>query len=334
MELGLIYHDALKRYAEGLKKEKKKWAECLGTEREAREASAIESALSEYQDIISSSRRYEYFQKSLARVLDRTIDIVTKQISLGQFDVGFIEKRFTRESSLMKLTGVIDRVDVVKKNDKTYFRIIDYKTGRTEFDIEKVKAGLQLQLAIYTAEAAATLFEDGEQPEAAGMYYYRIDDPIIDVKASINTQPDISGSEAEKTTAAGPSAETEKEIMKKLRMDGLTVGEDDIIGLHDLSLVAEDGSRLPGSSSQVIYYECKKDGSLAKTSERKVVDTETFDNVKKTASDKAKMLAGDILKGRVSVDPYEYKSENACNYCPYLSVCKFDKHLGDRFRAI
>ena len=91
---------------------------------------------------------------------------------------------------------------------------------------------------------------------------------------------------------------------------------------------------MPGGSSQVIYYECKKDGSLAKNSERKVVDTETFDNVKKTASDKAKMLAGDILKGTVSVDPYEYKSENACNYCPYVSICKFDKHLGDRFRAI
>ncbi|MBR5178724.1 MAG: PD-(D/E)XK nuclease family protein [Lachnospiraceae bacterium] len=335
LELGLIYHDALKKYAEGLKKEKMKWADCLGTEREAREASAIESALSEYQDIISSSRRYEHFKIRLAKVLDRTIDIVTKQISLGQFDVGFIEKRFTRESALMKLTGVIDRVDVVKKNGKTYFRIIDYKTGRTEFDIEKVKAGLQLQLAIYTAEAAATLFEDGEQPEAAGMYYYRIDDPIIDAKASTNAQPDIPDSEGtEKTMPAVPSPETEKEIMKKLRMDGLTVGEDDIIGLHDISLVAEDGSRLPGGSSQVIYYECKKDGSLAKNSERKVVDTETFDNVKQTASDKAKMLAGDILKGRVSVDPYEYKSENACNYCPYVSVCKFDKHLGDRFRAI
>ena len=59
----------------------------------------------------------------------------------------------------MKLTGIIDRVDVVKKNGKTYFRIIDYKTGKTSFDIEKVKAGLQLQLAIYTAEAASTLFE-------------------------------------------------------------------------------------------------------------------------------------------------------------------------------
>ena len=326
LELGSIYHKALQVYADGLKKEKKKWSECRDEERQKRELAAIEAALADYEEIVSGSRRYEYFRKSLTRVLSRTVDIVTKQISLGQFDVGFIEKKFSHESSFMKLNGVIDRVDVVKKNGRTYFRIIDYKTGRTEFDIEKVKAGLQLQLAIYTAEAAATLFEEGEQPVPAGMYYYRIDDPIIELKDGADLNE-----EQGKTESPDPSVE--KEIMRRLRLDGLTVGEDDIIGMHDISMVAEDGSRVPGSSS-VIYYECKKDGNLAKTSENKVVDTETFDKVNRIASEKAKSIAEEILQGKVTVNPYEYGQENACSYCPYVSICKFDRHSGDRYRAI
>lgn len=315
IELGSIYHKALQVYADGLKKDKLKWSGVTAESRAVREQEAIAAALSDYTDIISSSKRYEYFKKSLSRVLSKTIEIVTKQISAGQFDVGFIEKRFTRESSLMKLTGVIDRVDVVKKNGKTYYRIIDYKTGKTAFDIEKVKAGLQLQLAIYTAEAASSLFEEGEQTVPAGMYYYHIDDPIMDAKDN------------------GDDSTIEREVMKHQRLDGLTVGEDDIIGLHDISLVAEDGSRVPGKS-EIIHYEFTQKGSLGKNSEKCVVDTETFDNVKKKASDKAKTLAENILQGNVAVNPYEYKQENACTYCPYISVCKFDRHLGDRFRPI
>ena len=315
IELGSIYHKALQVYADGLKKDKLKWSGVTAESRAVREQEAIAAALSDYTDIISSSKRYEYFKKSLSRVLSKTIEIVTKQISAGQFDVGFIEKRFTRESSLMKLTGVIDRVDVVKKNGKTYYRIIDYKTGKTVFDIEKVKAGLQLQLAIYTAEAASSLFEEGEQTVPAGMYYYHIDDPIMDAKDN------------------GDDSTIEREVMKHQRLDGLTVGEDDIIGLHDVSLVAEDGSRVPGKS-EIIHYEFTQKGSLGKNSEKCVVDTETFDNVKKKASDKAKTLAENILQGNVAVNPYEYKQENACTYCPYISVCKFDRHLGDRFRPI
>ena len=315
IELGSIYHKALQVYADGLKKDKLKWSGVTAESRAVREQEAIAAALSDYTDIISSSKRYEYFKKSLSRVLSKTIEIVTKQISAGQFDVGFIEKRFTRESSLMKLTGVIDRVDVVKKNGKTYYRIIDYKTGKTVFDIEKVKAGLQLQLAIYTAEAASSLFEEGEQTVPAGMYYYHIDDPIMDAKDN------------------GDDSTIEREVMKHQRLDGLTVGEDDIIGLHDISLVAEDGSRVPGKS-EIIHYEFTQKGSLGKNSEKCVVDTETFDNVKKKASDKAKTLAENILQGNVAVNPYEYKQENACTYCPYISVCKFDRHLGDKFRPI
>ena len=220
LEIGNICHDALKAYAEDLKKDKMRWPECVGEDRREREEKALDNALLNYEDIISSSKRYEYIRRSLKRVFSRTVDVVTGQIAAGKFDVGFVEKEFYHESTIMKLYGKIDRVDVVKKNGKTYYRIIDYKTGSTSFDIEKVKAGLQLQLAIYTAEAAATLFEAGDTPVAAGMYYYRIDDPLIEVKPG----------------SSGNDTDSEAEIIKKQKLDGLTVGDDEVLALTDSTL--------------------------------------------------------------------------------------------------
>ena len=317
LEIGNICHDALKAYAEDLKKDKLRWPECMGDDRTERENKAIENALLKYEDILSSSKRYEYIRKSLKRVFSRTVDIVTMQIAAGKFDVAFVEKSFYRESTIMKLNGVIDRVDVVKKNGKTYYRIIDYKTGSTSFDIEKVKAGLQLQLAIYTAEAAATLFEAGDAPVPAGMYYYRIDDPLIEVKPG-NSVTDT---------------DSKAEIIKKQRLDGLTVGEDEVLALSDSALFNEDGSRIPGSST-VINLDFKKDLNISKSSEKAVVTQEDFDLINTIAGKKAETLARDILAGNVEVNPYEDGRVNACTYCDYRSVCQFDRHLGDRFRKL
>ena len=310
LELGSIYHDSLQNYAEGLKNDGIKWSECPPEEQGRREAEAVEKALLQYEDIIGSSKRIEYFRTSIKRVIARTVDIVTRQISLGEFDVAYVEKSFSHESTLMKLTGKIDRLDIVRKKGKTYIRVIDYKTGKTAFDMDLVKAGLQLQLAIYTAESVAELREMKEDTVPAGMYYYRIDDPILDYAKS-----------------------SEKDRMARLKLDGLTVDEDEIIALHDKTLVDENGRRVP-EKSDVINYNYTKDGKLYKGCEKSVIPKEEFDRVAKTASDKAKSLAEEILAGRVEVDPYENKGSNPCSYCAYAGVCGFDRRRGDTYRSL
>jgi len=314
LELGSIYHSALQNYAAGLKKDRIKWTACLGQEREEREKKAIEEALAEYDEILSSTRRLSYLKNSIARVISRTVDVVTGQISLGEFDVGYVEKAFSHESTLMKLTGKIDRLDTVKKNGKTYIRVIDYKTGKTDFDMTLVKAGLQLQLAIYTFEAAAMLREQGETARAAGMYYYYIDDPIFP---------------ADK--ADGKNMDDKR--AKQLRLEGLTVNEDEIIGLHDSSLINEDGSRA-STQSNVIKYEFTKDGHIGKKCEKSLISGEDFDAVAAGASNKAKELAKEILSGKTDADPYEYKKNTPCKYCEYKDVCGFDRRRGDTYRKI
>ena len=49
----------------------------------------------------------------------------------------------------VEIIGKIDRIDLAKTENGNYFRIIDYKSSIKDIKLEKVYAGLQLQLITY-----------------------------------------------------------------------------------------------------------------------------------------------------------------------------------------
>lgn len=79
-------------------------------------------------------------------------------------------------------SGKIDRVDTCEDEDVVYVKVTDYKTGMKSFDIVALYHGLQMQLPVYL-NAALELEErraSGKTVEPAGIFYYRIKDPIVD----------------------------------------------------------------------------------------------------------------------------------------------------------
>lgn len=69
--------------------------------------------------------------------------------------------------------GKIDRVDKFKGN---ICRVIDYKSGKDEIDIEKMKSGYKMQLMVYMK----SLESDGMIP--GGIYYMHLNKPVKPVK--------------------------------------------------------------------------------------------------------------------------------------------------------
>jgi ATP-dependent helicase/nuclease subunit B len=47
-----------------------------------------------------------------------------------------------------------------------------------------------------------------------------------------------------------------------------------------------------------------------------------------------KKYAQEIISGRVAIDPMDLgQDQNACDWCPYHSICKFDKRIkGFKYR--
>ena len=86
---------------------------------------------------------------------NRTTWALQQQLKKGDFEPVGYEVRFTTElenqqyadsadgdRGIMSLNGKIDRMDLCEEDDKVYLKIIDYKSGRTKFDLASVFHGL------------------------------------------------------------------------------------------------------------------------------------------------------------------------------------------------
>lgn len=82
----------------------------------------------------------------------------------------------------MRLRGRIDRIDTHKTEDAVYVKIVDYKSGSRDFQLLSLYHGLQLQLVVYLNSAVEILKQKYPNIHVmpGGMYYYHIDDPMIE----------------------------------------------------------------------------------------------------------------------------------------------------------
>jgi ATP-dependent helicase/nuclease subunit B len=49
----------------------------------------------------------------------------------------------------VRVTGSIDRVDLMEKDGIKYIRVVDYKTGQKEFKLSELFDGLNIQMVLY-----------------------------------------------------------------------------------------------------------------------------------------------------------------------------------------
>ena len=310
-ELGNIYHKALECYCVELRSQKKKWHDVDPDTRKALEEQALEKAFGEYSDVLEDSSRNRYIKMRVARVLSRTIDTLEKQIRAGEFEPEFFEKGFKHAGRFMQYEGRIDRMDTFERNGKKYLRIVDYKSGKKDFELDKLLYGLQIQLAVYMNEGLKEAAAGGPDVSVTGIYYYNIDDPLIDTKDD--------------------GSDYESKSRSEFRMKGPSLDGADMLRLHDTELADESGEyRKSTYNSAVISAGTTKDGKLS--SKAKVYSDGQFrligEYVEKIMAEEAEA----ILNGRIDIDPYEMKQENACKYCRYHGICGFDTSLGGKYR--
>ena len=103
-------------------------------------------------------------------------------------------------------------------------------------------------------------------------------------------------------------------------MDGICSSEPEILQKLDKNLAVEKSVE---SFAVTVKYSAK--GTFSSNS--KVANQKEFAIMMEYVQDKAKKIGREILKGNTSVNPFEWKKENACEYCPYKEICGFDEKL-------
>jgi ATP-dependent helicase/nuclease subunit B len=204
----------------------------------------------------------------------------------------------------LSLRGRIDRMDLYETDDSVYVRVIDYKSGSTSFDIQSIYYGLQQQLAIYLSAAMDFLNNQykGKEIVPAGIFYYHIDDPIV-----------------------AKSDQSDEDIYKSLRMNGLVNKDKEIIGLMDNNLAGADGTLRSSVRSDIIPVDTNKEGELSKRSSS--ASNKQIKSLLEYVNHKLVQDKSNILQGDTRLNPYRTGDRLACDYCEYRSACGFDPRL-------
>lgn len=311
-DIGTVYHNALRYYSAGVKESEYNW-HTIPEEKSAQLlADAADQAVKEYSEgIFASSMRSRELVQRIKRMLRRTVDTVQLQIRRGDFEPEEFEYDFTHADRYLALRGRIDRIDLYRDGQENYIRVVDYKSGNTQFKLEKLYYGLSLQLAVYMEAAMQWAKEKGmEAVVPAGMLYYHIDDPIV-----------------------AKGGDTEEQIQKKLIMNGLVNADKKALVAQDKSFYSEQGGLAAGVTSRVIPAATGKSGNLNASS--MAVDEAYFGDVLKCARERLYENAKKILAGDVEPAPYRRGSENACEWCVLKDACNFDRRLaGYRYRDL
>lgn len=297
-DLGNVCHRALERFSYKVEREAGDWLKLTEEKRKQYVEESVEEAIADYgNSILYSSSRNAYLIVRMKRMLEKTVWALTKQLAAGDFKPSAYELRFAN--------GKIDRVDTCEDGDCVYVKVIDYKTGSKSFDVTALYHGLQLQLMVYMD--AALQMEQKKHPEKeilpAGVFYYRIQDPLID-------RP--------------KEGEEQESILKELKTDGMISLEKEVLEHLDHCMVGE---------SSVIPVKYNKNGSLSKSS--KAASAQDFYLMMKYAVNKVEEIRQKILSGDVKVNPYRRGTETSCDYCSYRQICGFDTKMeGYRYREI
>jgi ATP-dependent helicase/nuclease subunit B len=189
-----------------------------------------------------------------------------------------------------KLEGFVDRVDIWQKEDKVYFRVVDYKTGKKAFDYCDVFNGMGMQMLLYLfalEQNGQSLL--GDQPVPAGVLY-------VPARADyISAANDLD----EETAAA--------ERIKLQRRSGLLLDDEEVLSAME-----------PVGAERKLPVQRDKEGNF-----KGDMATKTQLNLlKRYITLVLERMADDIAAGKADANPYTRGSSfDACAYCDYNQVC-------------
>ena len=310
VDMGNLYHAAIEHYSKKLAASNYNWMNIPDEMRDTFVAEAMEQAVLAYPNLsIYATAENVHIAERMQHIFKQTVWALTTQVRKGTFVPNEFEIAFSKNDKLdalsfqledgnrIQLKGRIDRLDTCIDDNRLYVKIIDYKSGNTKFDVLKLYHGLQLQLVVYMN--AALELEKKQHPMKevlpGGLFYYHIDDPVIEVTGEISER------------------EVQEAILKELKPDGLVNTEEAIYRAMDADFEAK---------SDVIPVELKKSGELSSRSS--VATTEEFAMLSEYVNHNIVQKGNEIYSGNVEVAPFVEGQSSSCDYCPYRAICGFD----------
>ena len=267
-----------------------------------------EYALERFSQI--ASERMTYLFRRNVQELDMVVRELWEELRNSLFEPREFEVNFGSEggeppiaipNNAMNaiLRGFVDRVDTWHRQGTDYYRVVDYKTGRKDFDYCDVFNGVGLQMLLYMF-ALRNSGEDllGPNPVPVGVQYFPARAPYLPADGKATPE------------------EAEKLRRSQWKRKGLLLSDEEILQAME-----------PGESPQRMSYTVRKDGTLSGD----LADREQLKLLERYVFKVLARMVEEIASGTVEPNPYTRgSSHDACAFCPYGAICHEDSVEGRR----
>ena len=257
----------------------------------------------ELNDFQEKSSRFIYLFKRICSDAYAVVEDMAEELRRSEFVPLDFELDFSKAEDLpplelgegdnrLVLTGIADRVDGWLHDGKLYLRVVDYKTGRKEFDLSDIYYGMNLQMLMYLF----ALKNGGEQRYKhevlpGGVMYIPARSPFVSMDRGEDDDKIVS------------------ERAKELRRSGLILDD-----------AAMQEAWEQGSDKRYIPIKLR----YGKPVTDSIADAEKLGSLNRHIEKSLKEMAAGLRQGSIAADPY-YRSqqENACMNCEFYEACHF-----------
>ena len=260
------------------------------------------------------SERLSYLFLRNGMELDMVVSELWEELSRSKFEPLTAELKFgdrgTEKGDMNAVTihgekmdaeliGAVDRVDLWFDGVRRFIRVVDYKTGKKDFDYCDVFNGVGLQMLLYLfalEQEGAELV--GGRPIVAGVQYFPARFPYLSKDGRLTEE------------------EARAEHVKNAKRQGLILSDDDVLEAME-----------PGGEFTRLSCKRSKSGEL----KGDLADSAQLRQLREYVFDTLAAAVDSIAGGSVDPNPYTRgSSHSACAFCPYGSICARDRENGRR----
>ena len=309
MDIGTFMHSVLEQFSEFLYTNNIVWQSLLLQEENTKTwQDKLEEIISNELDKNflkhGESIKFNLLKQKLTTTMNKVVMTIARSFNQSEFKPYGYEIEFRNgklfapihvklnEQQDMYLVGKIDRVDMLKYEDKIYARVVDYKSSDRILNLDDVKEGLSLQLITYLYAVSKNLEQIQQmQVVPAGAVYFNLSDKLLNIHIDEKNSETI-----------------EAKISAALKMKG--------IYLKDVKILKEMDNKFGTSQSliDVTNYAINNQNSKKALNEKDYI--ELCNNMKDTLKD----IGQEVVKGVVKIAPN--KKKKLCEYCNFSSICR------------
>ncbi|MCL2096065.1 MAG: exodeoxyribonuclease V subunit gamma [Oscillospiraceae bacterium] len=216
---------------------------------------------------------------------------------------------------VLKVTGIVDRVDIYKSGGNIYIRIVDYKTGSKRFNLADVLSGINLQMFIYLF----SVWHNWSPPESGGASgaprpTEKYDDNSGNIPSGVLYMPSVSPGYEKKPGMTGEDIHEEKS--KAFTRGGLFLRDEVILRAMEHNL---EGRYIPVKlkpGSSILNKKSTASGVLA--------SLEQIGRLERYIENSLREIALELSRGKADIMPFKGKSDS-CLFCGMNNICRFEE---------